>query len=74
MRTRIVKSYEMTIDAIVGFKQQGFRWVRRCEVPWERSLRSPTVGSLLEVTDRHVSGAVRIDSCDAVRLYVRLAV
>ena len=73
VRTRIVKSCGITIDDIVEFERRGFLWVRPYVVPWEKSLRNPTLGSLLELSDKPLTNAVPVGSCAAVQMYIKLA-
>jgi hypothetical protein len=71
VRSYIVRSYDMDVARLAAF---GFVWVRPHVVEWKKSLRNPTIGSLLEFTDREIVGAVPIYSCAARELFTRLAV
>lgn len=71
---RIMNSVDASEIDVCDLRWLRLNWVRPYHKPWAASLRSPTIGSLLEFTTRCEVDSVPVDSPAARRLYRTLAV
>ena len=63
---------DLSDTSVEGLKAQSFFWVRPFIRPWNETLRNPTIGNLLELTELQDVDSVHIDSIEALQLFKRL--
>lgn len=72
----LVATQELAILDAAGIqelKANGIAWIRPYVRPWQKTLRDPIMGSILELMIEERRDCVPIDSLEASRLIRRLA-
>ena len=73
----LVESQELAIlspEGIQEIKANGIAWIRPYVRPWQKTLRNPIMGSIVELMIEERRGCIPIDSLEARQLIRRLAV
>lgn len=72
----LVATQELAILSPAGIqelKANGIGWIRPYVRPWQKTLRNPIMGSIVELMIEERRGSIVIDSPEAERLIRRLA-